>query len=104
MEALTDNRNRTGADVRLIFTKHGGSLGEPGSVSYLFEKKGTIVVDASRYSEDDLLSAVEAGAEDISIDDDVFEIVTEPAAFVPSARRSKRPASRSNPPSSHIAR
>jgi YebC/PmpR family DNA-binding regulatory protein len=83
VEALTDNRNRTGADVRLLFTKHGGSLGEPGSVSYLFEKKGTIVVDASRYSEDDLLAAVEAGAEDISIDEDVFEIVTEPGAFMP---------------------
>jgi YebC/PmpR family DNA-binding regulatory protein len=83
VETLTDNRNRTGADVRLLFTKQGGSLGEPGSVSYLFEKKGTIVVDGSRYSEDDLLPAVEAGAEDISIDDDVFEIVTEPGAFVP---------------------
>jgi YebC/PmpR family DNA-binding regulatory protein len=83
VETMTDNRNRTGADVRLMFTKQGGSLGEPGSVAYLFEKKGTIVVDGSRYSEDDLLAAVEAGAEDISIDEDVFEIVTEPAAFAP---------------------
>jgi YebC/PmpR family DNA-binding regulatory protein len=83
VETLTDNRNRTGADVRLLFTKQGGSLGEPGSVSYLFEKKGTIVVDAARYSEDDLLPAVEAGAEDISIDEDVFEVVAEPGAFVP---------------------
>jgi YebC/PmpR family DNA-binding regulatory protein len=83
VETLTDNRNRTGADVRLLFTKQGGSLGEPGSVSYLFEKKGTIVVDAASYSEDDLLPAVEAGAEDISIDDDVFEIVTEPSTYVP---------------------
>src|SRR5271165_4302726 len=53
VEALTDNRNRTGADVRHLFSKNGGSLGEPGSVAYLFEKKGTIVIDASRYSEDD---------------------------------------------------
>jgi YebC/PmpR family DNA-binding regulatory protein len=83
VEALTDNRNRTSADVRLAFTKHGGSLGEPGSVGYLFDKKGTVVVDANRYSEDDLLAAVEAGAEDISVDDDVFEIVTEPAEFMP---------------------
>jgi YebC/PmpR family DNA-binding regulatory protein len=83
VEALTDNRNRTSADVRLLFTKQGGSLGEPGSVAYLFDKKGTIVVDAARYTEDDLLAAVEAGAEDISIDEDVFEIVTEPGAFVP---------------------
>src|SRR4029077_14799786 len=63
VEALTDNRNRTGADVRHAFTKHGGSLGEPGSVAYLFDKKGTIVIDATRYSEDDLMTAVDAGAE-----------------------------------------
>jgi YebC/PmpR family DNA-binding regulatory protein len=78
IEALTDNRNRTGADVRHIFSKHGGNLGEPGSVSYLFDKRGVIVVDASRYDEDDLIVAIDAGAEDISRDDDVFEIVTEP--------------------------
>jgi YebC/PmpR family DNA-binding regulatory protein len=81
VEAMTENRNRTGADVRHAFTKNGGSLGEPGSVSYLFEKKGTIVVDAARYSEDDLLAAVEAGAEDISADDGVFEVVSEPTDF-----------------------
>ena len=46
VEALTDNRNRTSADVRHAFSKHGGSLGEPGSVAYLFEKKGSIVIDA----------------------------------------------------------
>jgi YebC/PmpR family DNA-binding regulatory protein len=82
VEALTDNRNRTGADVRHMFSKHGGSLGEPGSVAYLFDKKGTIVVDATRYSEDELMVAVEAGAEDISADEDVFEVVTEPADFM----------------------
>ena len=81
VEALTDNRNRTGADVRHAFSKHGGSLGEPGSVAYLFEKKGTIVIDAARYSEDELMVAVEAGAEDISTDDDVFEVIAEPAEF-----------------------
>ncbi len=81
VEAFTDNRNRTGADVRHAFTKNGGSLGEPGSVAYLFDKKGTIVLDATRYSEDDLLPAVEAGAEDVSLDGDVFEVVTEPADF-----------------------
>jgi YebC/PmpR family DNA-binding regulatory protein len=81
VEALTDNRNRTGAEVRHIFSKHGGSLGEPGSVAYLFEKKGTIVVDAERYGEDDLMVAVEAGAEDISADEDVFEVVTTPGGF-----------------------
>ena len=74
VEALTDNRNRTGADVRHAFSKHGGSLGEPGSVAYLFDKKGTIVIDSSRYSEDELMVAVEAGAEDIYADEGVFEV------------------------------
>jgi YebC/PmpR family DNA-binding regulatory protein len=81
IEALTDNRNRTGAEVRHILGKHGGSLGEPGSVGYLFEKRGVIVVDAERYSEDDLLPAIEAGALDIGVDDDVFEVITEPSEF-----------------------
>ena len=56
VEALTDNRNRTGADVRHAFDKHGGSLGEPGSVAWVFEKRGVVLVDASRYSEDDLIA------------------------------------------------
>jgi YebC/PmpR family DNA-binding regulatory protein len=79
IEALTDNRNRTGADVRHVLSKHGGNLGEPGSVSYLFEKRGMIVVDASRYDEDDLIPAIDAGALDIARDDDVFEVISEPA-------------------------
>jgi YebC/PmpR family DNA-binding regulatory protein len=79
VEALTDNRNRTGSDIRHAFTKAGGNLGEPGSVAYLFDKKGLIVVDASRYTEDDLLPAIEAGAEDIAVDDDVFEVITDPS-------------------------
>jgi YebC/PmpR family DNA-binding regulatory protein len=78
VDALTDNRNRTGSEVRHLFTKHGGNLGEPGSVAYLFDKRGVIVVDATRYQEDDLLPAIEAGALDVSVDDDVFEILTEP--------------------------
>ena len=79
VEALTDNRNRTGSEMRHIFTKNGGNLGEPGSVAYLFDKKGVVVVDAERYGEDDLEPAIDAGAEDISIDDDVFEILCEPS-------------------------
>ena len=78
VEAVTDNRNRTGAEMRHTFSKHGGNLGEPGSVAYLFDKRGLIVVDAERYSEDDLLPAIEAGAEDIGVDEDVFEVLTEP--------------------------
>jgi YebC/PmpR family DNA-binding regulatory protein len=79
IEALTDNRNRTGADVRHLLSKHGGSLGEPGSVAYLFDKSGVAVVSAERYTEDDLIVAVDAGAQDIEVDDDVFEILTDPS-------------------------
>ncbi len=79
VEAVTDNRNRTGSEVRHIFAKGGGNLGEPGSVAYLFDKKGIVVVDANRYSEDDLMVAIDAGAEDIALDDDVYEIVCEPS-------------------------
>jgi len=78
VDALTDNRNRTGSEMRHLFAKHGGNLGEPGSVSYLFDKRGLVVVSAQRYSEDDLLAAIEAGALDVAVDDDVFEILTEP--------------------------
>src|SRR5258707_4899437 len=83
IEAVTDNRNRTGADVRHLLTKNGGNLGEPGSVSHLFDKQGVIVVDAAGYDEDDLMAAIDAGALDISRDDDVFEVITEPADLVP---------------------
>jgi YebC/PmpR family DNA-binding regulatory protein len=62
IEALTDNRNRTSSEVRHAFSKHGGNLGEPGSVAWIFEKKGEILVDASRYDEDDLRPAIDAGA------------------------------------------
>ena len=90
VEALTDNRNRTGSEVRHTFTKHGGNLGEPGSVAWTFEKKGEIVVDGSRYSEDDLIAAIDAGAEDLALDGDVWEIVTAPAESPRSAMRSRR--------------
>ena len=79
IEAMTENRNRTGADVRHVLGKHGGSLGEPGSVAYLFDKRGLIVVDSARYGEDDLMPAIEAGAEDISEDAGIFEVLTAPA-------------------------
>jgi YebC/PmpR family DNA-binding regulatory protein len=79
VEATTDNRNRTSSEVRHAFSKHSGNLGEPGSVAYLFDKKGVVVVDSDRYSEDDLMVAIDAGAEDIGTDDDVFEITCEPS-------------------------
>ena len=84
VEALTDNRNRTGSEVRHVFTKSGGSLGEPGSVAWVFEKKGVIVVDAARASEDDLMVAIDAGAEDVSVDESVYEVITEPADLQPA--------------------
>src|SRR5688572_8062290 len=76
VETLTDNRNRTGSEIRHAFDKHGGSLGEPGSVSWIFEKRGVILVDADRYSEDDLIVAIDAGAEDVSEDGDLLKVVT----------------------------
>jgi YebC/PmpR family DNA-binding regulatory protein len=79
VEAVTDNRNRTGSEVRHLLGKGGGSLGEPGSVGYLFDKRGVLVVDAAAYDEDDLMPAIEAGAEDVTIDDDVFEVLTSPS-------------------------
>lgn len=81
--ALTDNRNRTAADVRHIFTKHGGNLGGSGCVSYMFQQKGSFWVSAeSGVSEDDLmLIALDAGAEDIKSEPEGFEIITEPGNF-----------------------
>jgi YebC/PmpR family DNA-binding regulatory protein len=79
VEALTDNRNRTGSEIRHAFNKHGGNLGEPGSVAYLFDKKGVAVVDGERFSEDDLMPAVDAGAEDIVLDEDVYEVICDPS-------------------------
>jgi YebC/PmpR family DNA-binding regulatory protein len=78
VEALTDNRNRTSADVRFAFTKHNGSLGEPGSVAWIFEKRGVIAVDGSRYGEDDVIAAIDAGAEDVREDDDALRVLSEP--------------------------
>jgi YebC/PmpR family DNA-binding regulatory protein len=76
VEALTDNRNRTGSEVRHAFEKHGGSLGEPNSVAWQFSKRGVILVDGERYGEDDLMAAIDAGAEDVVGDDDVLKVLT----------------------------
>jgi YebC/PmpR family DNA-binding regulatory protein len=78
VEALTDNRNRASAEIRHAFSKHGGSLGEPGSVAWIFEKKGAVVVDAGRYGEDDVIAAIDAGAEDVREDGDQLRILCEP--------------------------
>jgi YebC/PmpR family DNA-binding regulatory protein len=78
IEALTDNRNRTAADVRHAFTKHNGNLGEPGSVAWIFEKRGVMVVDGDRYGEDDLIPAIDAGAEDVREDGDQLRVLCAP--------------------------
>jgi YebC/PmpR family DNA-binding regulatory protein len=79
VEALTDNRNRASADVRHMFTKHHGSLGEPGSVAWIFEKRGVVIVDGDRYGEDDLIPAIDAGAEDVREDGDLLRAICVPA-------------------------
>ena len=76
VEALSDNRNRTGSEVRHAFEKHGGSLGEPNSVAWQFDKRGVIRVDGERYGEDDLMVAIDAGAEDVATDGDVLKVIT----------------------------
>lgn len=82
MEALTDNKNRTVSEIRHILTRHGGNLATSGSVAYNFEKKGIITIDRKACSEDDLLMVVlDAGAEDISTEEDVYEVNMEPGHF-----------------------
>jgi YebC/PmpR family DNA-binding regulatory protein len=83
VEALTDNRNRTSAEVRHAFSKHGGSLGEPGSVAWIFEKRGLVLVDGDRYGEDDLIPAIDAGAEDVQRDGDLLKVITDPSDLAP---------------------
>jgi len=82
VESMTDNRNRTVAEIRHIFSKNGGNLGESGSVGWLFEKKGYIVVDKKAKPEEELFElAIEAGADDLRDDEGNFEIITAPENF-----------------------
>jgi YebC/PmpR family DNA-binding regulatory protein len=82
VEVLTDNKNRTVAEIRHIFSKHSGNLGESGCVAWMFHRKGYLVIDKSQGSEEDLLSvALDAGADDLQEDDGNFEVLTSPDAF-----------------------
>ncbi|MVB10246.1 putative transcriptional regulatory protein [Caprobacter fermentans] len=82
VETLTDNRNRTAGDIRHYFDKFGGNLGQNGCVSFLFERKGVILIEKEGLSEDKVMEdGLEAGASDFQSDDDVFEIDTEPDDF-----------------------
>jgi len=82
VECLTDNKNRTVADVRYCFSKNGGNMAESGCVSFLFDQKGMIQVDSSSITEDELMDlALEAGADDVIDDGEVFQVLTEPGDF-----------------------
>lgn len=82
IETLTDNKNRTVSDVRTVFNKHGGSMGSSGSVAYMFSQKGLIVISKDETDEETLMdAALEAGAEDMKDEGDVFEVITEPGAL-----------------------
>ncbi|HNV23514.1 MAG TPA: YebC/PmpR family DNA-binding transcriptional regulator [Candidatus Omnitrophota bacterium] len=83
VSGLTDNKNRTTAEVRNLLSKKGGNMASPGSTSFLFSKKGMISVDKSKANEDQLMEiALEAGAEDISTEDKEYEITTDPSNFI----------------------
>jgi YebC/PmpR family DNA-binding regulatory protein len=80
VEVLTDNKNRSAAEVRNIFSKHGGQLAQPGAVAWVFERRGSIIVDATKYEEDDVMTAaIEGGADDVVHDGDQFQVLTQPA-------------------------
>ena len=84
VETLTDNKNRTAANVRNAFTKGGGNVGTPGCVSYMFDEKGQILIDKEEYSADPdefMMTVIDAGAEDFVDNDDSFEIITAPDMF-----------------------
>ncbi|MDR2748337.1 MAG: YebC/PmpR family DNA-binding transcriptional regulator [Bifidobacteriaceae bacterium] len=92
VECLTDNKNRAASDVRLAFTKCGGQLADPGSVAYLFARKGVITVPSAAASEDSILEAVlDNGAENVELVADIYEIVTDPSKLV-DARKSLQEA------------
>ena len=82
VEAMTDNRNRTAGDIRHYFDKHGGNLGATGCVSWLFDKKGVLIIERAGLDEDEvMLKALEAGASDFATEEEVFEIQTAPDDF-----------------------
>jgi YebC/PmpR family DNA-binding regulatory protein len=82
IDCLTDNKNRTVADLKYIFDRHGGNIGSPGCVSWIFEKKGVIAFDKGKIEEEKLLDvALDAGAEDVSQSGDQFEVVMKPNDF-----------------------
>jgi YebC/PmpR family DNA-binding regulatory protein len=83
IECLTDNRNRAASEVRVAVTRNGGSMADPGSVSYLFNRKGVVIVPSAGLTEDDVLAAVlDAGAEEVNDLGETFEVISEPGDMV----------------------
>jgi YebC/PmpR family DNA-binding regulatory protein len=82
VEVMTDNKNRTVSEIRHIFSKHGGNLGENGCVSWMFDKKGTIIFSKDEVNEDELMEIVlEAGGDDVADEESEFEVITDPSSF-----------------------
>ncbi|WP_202709167.1 YebC/PmpR family DNA-binding transcriptional regulator [Sporosalibacterium faouarense] len=83
VQCLTDNKNRTAADVRHYFTKYGGNLGADGCVSFMFDRKGVLIIDRTDEMDEEevMMAALEAGAEDFQAEEDYFEIITDPSDF-----------------------
>ena len=101
VDVLTDNRNRSGSEIRSLFTRNGGSMAEPGAVAWQFERKGIVMVPRKVEEDDLMLAALEAGAEDIVDEGDTWRVThaaDRPAT--PCAPRSRKPRSRSSRPTS----
>lgn len=83
LDLMTDNRNRTAADIRHLFSKHGGNLGETGCVGWMFQKKSLFVVDKETFGDEEelMMIALEAGADDFKVEEEAFEITADPGAF-----------------------
>ena len=96
VEALTDNRNRTAADVRQAFTKSDGNLGESGSVAWLFERKGVILVEGGADEDELMLAAADAGADDVEPDESSYRVTTAPRTCTPCGLPSRRAGCRSS--------
>jgi YebC/PmpR family DNA-binding regulatory protein len=109
IECLTDNKNRAAMEVRTAMNRNGGSLADPGSVSYMFQRKGVVIVpqeqDGKRVSEDDVLEAtLDAGAEDVNDLGEAFEVVSEATDLVASAPLCRQPGSTTTPPTRRSCR
>ena len=93
IEVLTDNRNRTGSEIRSMLKKNGGSIAEPGSVAWQFERKGVVILPRSVDEDDIMMAALDAGIEDLTDEGDTWRLTTEPTDLPAVRARSRRPVS-----------